>query len=145
MPRIHLPPPHVLLLGDPRLPSLLGNLLLRLEPDRRLAAPQADEPPHLAALVLQRQLRRPVDGAGVVGGEVGRGALVVEVRELLELLVGEEPELEDGAGEGRVDAARGDLDQRGQVEGHLVELVAELRVLGQASLDEGGGSCAADA
>lgn len=45
------------------------------------------------------------DGLGVEEGEGGRGALVVEVRELVELRFAEEVVVQEGGGEGRVRGA----------------------------------------
>lgn len=48
------------------------------------------------------------------------------MRELVELVVGEEPEVEDGGGEGRVDLPAADLDEGPEREGHLLELRVEV-------------------
>lgn len=129
--------------GHARIPR---NLLLRLDgrllqrrrmlDDGRLAAPQANEAAHAAALVLEGRVGAPADGAGVLCGP-GRGAgalgdgLVVEAGEGLELAVGEEPELQDVGGKGGVDGAGGELDERAEGQGHLAELVGEGGVAGE--------------
>lgn len=131
-----LSPPH-LLLSQPRPPGLVEYLLLRLEQNGRVASPETDKLAHLAALLLKGQLGAPGDGAGVLVRPGVGGPLVVKVRQGLELVVGEEPELEDRRGEGRVDGPRGELDEGCQGELHLRQLALEARVLGQPSLAQG--------
>ncbi len=141
--------------GEARQPRLAGNVVLGLEDRRRrrkgvdggLAAAQADEAAHAAALALEGRVGAPADGAGVLGGP-GRGAgagghgLVVEAGEGLELGVGEQPELQHVGGEVGVDGARGQLHERAQRQGHLAQLVREGRVARQqrARLDGVGGA-----
>lgn len=50
---------------------------------------------------------------------------MVKVSELVELSFGQEPEVEEGGGEGGVDEAGGELDQGGELEGHLGEFGCE--------------------
>lgn len=111
-PRVHFPPPHVLLLGHVARTSLFCNLLLSLEPNRRLAAPKTDEAPNLATLVLDGEAGIPDDGARILTRQLRRRTLVVEMRELLELVVGKQPELQDCLRKGWVDVAGCDLHER---------------------------------
>lgn len=69
------------------------------------------------------------DGLGVEEGEGGRGALVVEVRELVQLRFVEEVVVQQGGGEGRVRGAGCDGEEG--VEGRLE--VGEVE-------EEGGGA-----
>lgn len=106
---VQLPPPRLLIL-HPRPPGALQDLLLaRGRADRRLAAAQADEAADAAALLLQRHVRRPQDRARVLERPAARRALVVEVRQLLQLRVRQQPEVEQRQRERRVDLPRREL------------------------------------
>src|SRR5436190_1501262 len=60
---MQLPPPHLVLLHEPRAPRVLHDLLLSADADGRLAAAQADEASNLAALFLERHVRGPLQSS----------------------------------------------------------------------------------
>lgn len=141
------PPPN--LLPDPLLAPPHHLLHLPVH-DGTVTPAEADEPSELPPLVFDgHALGGPVDGAGVLGGVDGGCALVVKVGDLVELSFGQEPEVEEGGGEGGVDEAGGELDQGGELEGHLGEFGCEGRgdvgaaggeVRAGGTGEEGGGS-----
>lgn len=59
-----------------------------------------------------------------------RRPLVIELGNLVELVVCEQPKVEKRRGKGRVYVARGQLNERSQREGHLLDLLIELLVAG---------------
>lgn len=57
-----------------------------------------------------------------------RRPLVIKLRNLVKLVVGEQPKVEKRRGESRVYVARGQLNERRKREGHLLDLLVELLV-----------------
>lgn len=142
-PGIQLSPPH-LVVGSSHA-SLVGNVVLGAQGAHdgshvggRVAAAEADELAHAAALLLEGQVGAPNDGAGVLSGPGTGRALVVEGGEALELSVCEEPKVQNGAGEVWMDSARGELHERREGEGHLMELVRQSRVPKGEAVEAGG-------
>ena len=80
------------------------------------------------------------DGHGVIRALHRGGALVVEVRELVELPVGEQVEVQEGAGEGRVRGARLDAEERGQRAEEVRALLLELGFCSELGRCSGRGS-----
>lgn len=94
--------------------------------NRRTYPFQPDEFANLPPLLLDGQALPPGYGAGIAIGVLVRRALVVKVRELVKLVVGEEPEVEDGRREGRMNLSAADLHEGPEWEGHLLELRVEI-------------------
>lgn len=122
----HLSPPHLLLHLQTPLLHLPPNLLLTL--NRTLASPQSNEPPNLPPLCLQRQPLSPGYRTRIVFAVDTRAALVVEVRQLIQLLRSEQPEIEERRREVGTDVAGGDADERHEREGHLLDFALESRI-----------------
>lgn len=101
-------PPIPRLLLRPPLP-LPNNLLLNLldAPHRTLTAPQANEAAQPPALVLQTGPRVPVHRTRIVARIGPRRALVVEVRQFIQLRASQQPEVQQRRGERRVCGPRG--------------------------------------
>lgn len=70
---------------------------------------------------------------------LARRSLVVKLRDLVELVVCEQPKVEQCRGKGRVDVARGQLDERCKRQGHLLDLLVERLVAGGSSCAEACG------
>jgi hypothetical protein len=62
---------------------------------------------------------------------------VVEGRELLELVVGQEPEVQQGGREGWVNVACSELHEGREWQGHMLEFFLEDRVLNRAFAAKG--------
>lgn len=84
-----------------RLASLSTDFASHLELD----VPETDELANLPPLLLWCETGLPSDGARVLSGPRGRAALVVEAREIVELVLSEKPEVEQRWREGRVDSS----------------------------------------
>lgn len=80
---------------------------------------EPDELPNLPPLLLDAQPFLPGDGAGVVPRPLARRPLVVEVRDLVQLGVRQEPEVEQRRRETGVDLPARQLDERRERQGHL--------------------------
>lgn len=70
---------------------------------------QPDELANLPPLLFDGQTLAPLDGARVVPCPLARGALMVKVRNLVQLFVREQPEVEERRGERRVHLAAREL------------------------------------
>lgn len=99
-------------------------------------ASQPNELANLAPLLLEAQVLGPRNRARVVLCERAGPPLVVERGELVELRVGEQPEVEEGRGEGRVCLAGRQLDERRERQGHLLDLLLQLLVAPRSSCAE---------
>lgn len=77
-----------------------------------LTPPQPNKPSHPPALLLERRIRPPPHGAGILRRPRTRPRLMVEHGEALELLIRQQPKVQHRGGEVRVDCAGGELDER---------------------------------
>lgn len=123
---MQLPPPNLcLIIPLPCSSRLRHDLILALNLDRRLAALQPNEFADPPSLLLKSDVRVPAHRTRVVARPSTRRPLVVEVRQALELGLCEEPVVEHGRGEGRVNLPRGELHERCEGQGHLPEFLGE--------------------
>lgn len=76
-------------------------------------------------LLLDTQTLTPCDGAWVMPRPLTRCPLVVKDSNLVELLIREQPKVEERRGERRMHLAARELHQGGQWQGHLSELGVE--------------------
>lgn len=116
-----------LLFFSSTLPDLLHDLLLSL--DGALTAPQSNETTKLSAFLLQSKAFAPDNRAWIMCRPSAWCPLMVEVCEVVKLIAGQQPEVEERGRKLWMDFARCDSNERGKWKCHLCDFGLEVGVV----------------